>query len=476
MALCTISGTILDLTGDPVANQVITFDSQRTQVVGADIIPPTIVSTTTDANGVMTPISLTQGVYIQVNIGELVPFTTFVPFSTTTTFAVIASLVPQAPVTSPVLGGLGFISSAAPALSAAAQGTIYLDSTSFDFRGSQNGGAYDSFVQANRTQTLTNKTLTSPVITGATLTGTFTGTFISGSANPATAGILRLANAEGAQSRNAANNANLILLLADASNRTVVGNATAAMLLQSSGLFLLNGTTSATPGFKQVGATIQTRLGDDSGFANATVGDLLRLGGTAATEVAWKRSTTTLQARLADDSAFANVTVGNLLRIGGTSATEVALKRSTTTIQFRLADDSGYASALIKDVGFNRVFSTISTPVAASDFALSAGWGNTATKNVSTLSKDSCGELAILCQGSGIAANPDVTLTFKDGTWNEIPFVQVTPSTNASVTNGSWVVGNVTATTVVFRWFSPTSTLPTSGQTYTFQYMCMGTS
>lgn len=85
-ATSTISGTLFLPDGSTAAaNTVITFDSQKTQTVGGETVQRQIVATETDANGAITPISLAQGLVVQVQIGNAASTTAIVPFSGSTT-------------------------------------------------------------------------------------------------------------------------------------------------------------------------------------------------------------------------------------------------------------------------------------------------------------------------------------------------------------------------------------------------------
>ncbi len=103
--------------------------------------------------------------------------------------------------------------------------------------------------------------------------------------------------------------------------------------------------------------------------------------------------------------------------------------------------------------------------LAGSDFAISAGWGATATKTVSAGSTDARGEIAILAQGGTYAANPTITLTFKDGAWPSTPF-------------GFWyIIGDAT----LLSWGMTTTTAvltfkgtPAGGTTYTLGWVVSG--
>lgn len=74
-----------------------------------------------------------------------------------------------------------------------------------------------------------------------------------------------------------------------------------------------------------------------------------------------------------------------------------------------------------------RISSTRGTAHATngSDYALSAGWGNTATAAVAVGSNDSRFQIGVTAAGTGQGANPTITLTFKDGAWPAAPFALV---------------------------------------------------
>lgn len=68
---------------------------------------------------------------------------------------------------------------------------------------------------------------------------------------------------------------------------------------------------------------------------------------------------------------------------------------------------------------------TGATALVAGDFALSAGWGDTAT--VTTISAtDQGGTFTVAATGTGQGANPTVSITFKDGAWPVAPKAIVT--------------------------------------------------
>jgi len=106
--------------------------------------------------------------------------------------------------------------------------------------------------------------------------------------------------------------------------------------------------------------------------------------------------------------------------------------------------------------------------VTTANFALSAGWGTTATVSAASGAK-SRGRFTVTSAGSGQSANPTITYTFP-GTQKFIdaPFVQLVRNGGDQITIGhSWVT---TTTTVVITWIGT----PVAAETYTFEYLLTG--
>ena len=109
------------------------------------------------------------------------------------------------------------------------------------------------------------------------------------------------------------------------------------------------------------------------------------------------------------------------------------------------------------------------TPYTASDaaIALSAGWGSTAAVSLAS-GYDSVLTFTVTPGGTGIAINPTITITFKDGTWGNAPGCLM------NQTGGNDVIGDVfvtqSATAPVFTWLAT----PTTGKTYSFTMLCPG--
>ncbi len=116
-----------------------------------------------------------------------------------------------------------------------------------------------------------------------------------------------------------------------------------------------------------------------------------------------------------------------------------------------------------------RLYST-GTAVAGTDIVADAAWGVGTTLAVVSGSTDMAGSVTVTCGGGGgLAVNPTVTLTFKDGTFTTAPKViwALTQGTGAP----AFVYTNslsATATSVVYI------ALPAIGLTYTFNWIAIG--
>jgi hypothetical protein len=144
--------------------------------------------------------------------------------------------------------------------------------------------------------------------------------------------------------------------------------------------------------------------------------------------------------------------------VGSQDSLQIFHTGSSTSKIF--AVDSG-DNTLIK-----RVKASQGTALGAGDFALSAGWGAGATVTGVTGS-DQGWQMTVTAAGTP-AANPSVTLTFKDGTWTNAPICVskmvggtggVTPLTEAPA---------ATANTLTFQG------TPVAASTYILASVCMG--
>lgn len=80
-----------------------------------------------------------------------------------------------------------------------------------------------------------------------------------------------------------------------------------------------------------------------------------------------------------------------------------------------------FAGAMTVTGGLVRIKAS-GTALVAGDFALSGGWGTTATIGTIT-GTDQAWQATVTSSGTGQAASPTITLTFHDGTWTLAPIV-----------------------------------------------------
>lgn len=92
--LSTVTGVVYRTDGSVVINGVVTFDPRIPQTVSSGVlVQPLIVSATTDGEGDLQAITLTQGLFLQVLVSDngvtYPPASGFVPYSATTTISQI---------------------------------------------------------------------------------------------------------------------------------------------------------------------------------------------------------------------------------------------------------------------------------------------------------------------------------------------------------------------------------------------------
>jgi len=128
------------------------------------------------------------------------------------------------------------------------------------------------------------------------------------------------------------------------------------------------------------------------------------------------------------------------------------------------------ASANVTGVTKSARYQSGGTSVTTSDFSIGAGWGSTATKSVSTGSKDTAGVMSVTASGVGIAANPRIIFTFKDGTFPAngavilVQHVDNDESANGGPLYHVVVKNSLTAP----QWFMVGT--PVTGHVYTFAW------
>lgn len=176
---------------------------------------------------------------------------------------------------------------------------------------------------------------------------------------------------------------------------------------------------------------------------------------------------------------------GNITLSGSTSGTTV-LKASAvaagTTLTLPAATDTLVAKATTdtltnKTLGgttpFNRLRANQGTALIAGDFALSAGWGTTASVG-SVLGTDSAFSFVVTSSGTGQGVGPTVTVTFHDGTWTNSPLcvANMGPG-NSGLT--AWIISSVSATQLVLQGTLVSGNFtPIAANTYGGTVICVG--
>lgn len=116
-----------------------------------------------------------------------------------------------------------------------------------------------------------------------------------------------------------------------------------------------------------------------------------------------------------------------------------------------------------------RLVANAGTAIVAGDFTLSAGFGTTRSISaVTSGTRDMRGQFQVTSAGAGQAANPTITLTFKDGTFPAAPFAMVLRNGGSQPTvQTTW---STTATTLVITFVGT----PVAAEVYGYNFMVMG--
>jgi len=143
------------------------------------------------------------------------------------------------------------------------------------------------------------------------------------------------------------------------SGKVVIGGGTPFLAI--------GGTSSSFPGLKQVGASLQARLADDSGNANITAASYFVGGSTGSVIGNASDGVITLTNNAVN--GFGR------LQFGGTTSSFPALKQSGALIQFRLADDSGFAALTASTVNLSASLAGTSPLIFVANPTISSGFG-----------------------------------------------------------------------------------------------------
>lgn len=117
-------------------------------------------------------------------------------------------------------------------------------------------------------------------------------------------------------------------------------------------------------------------------------------------------------------------------------------------------------------IGASRIYTDLGTLPTAGAFALSAGWGTTATlSSVTAGSNDMRGRVTVTSNGTGQAAAPTVTYTFVNGTFGAAPFFHTRMNGGTGATQT--IFSSSTATTLVMTF----NATPVAGLTYVLEWV-----
>lgn len=109
------------------------------------------------------------------------------------------------------------------------------------------------------------------------------------------------------------------------------------------------------------------------------------------------------------------------------------------------------------------------TATAAGDWTPSAEWGTTAVVN-SASGYDGAGFVKVTSNGMGITLDPELTITFKDGTWTNAPTATAVISDTDDVNCPAGVKVTATATTLKIKMRGT----PAAGKFYQYSYQVTG--
>lgn len=132
------------------------------------------------------------------------------------------------------------------------------------------------------------------------------------------------------------------------------------------------------------------------------------------------------------------------------------------------ANRLGWYVASNDDFHSSRPVADQGTATTAGQFALSSGFGSTASVAVASGSNDARGQITVSSSGTGQAANPTVTYTFKDGAYSAAPFILVRRNGGNQPAVDVTVVTTATIATITFNG------TPVAGDTYTIAWHTEG--
>jgi hypothetical protein len=159
------------------------------------------------------------------------------------------------------------------------------------------------------------------------------------------------------------------------------------------------------------------------------------------------------------------------------SITHLWAAKNNNGSAYNLVGDTTSQALTNKTLGgttpYNRIRANQGTALVAGDFALSAGWGTTASVG-SVLGTDSAFSFVVTSSGTGQGVGPTVTITFHDGTWTNSPLcvANMGPG-NSGLT--AWLISSVSATQLVLQGTLVSGNFtPIAANTYGGTVICVG--
>jgi hypothetical protein len=150
---------------------------------------------------------------------------------------------------------------------------------------------------------------------------------------------------------------------------------------------------------------------------------------------------------------------------GGAALNQGMYETSNGDILFTNLDNSTLTASIGYSgyFSYNRAFSQFGSAVVSGDFALSGGWGATASI-ASVRGDDALAQVQVTANGAGIAANPNIAFTFHDGTFGSPAAISMVSrcDANSPQTGNLWIASasNTTSVTIFFLG------TPVAGNTY----------
>lgn len=161
---------------------------------------------------------------------------------------------------------------------------------------------------------------------------------------------------------------------------------------------------------------------------------------------------------------------GSLSATTSMSAGTSVAASTTVTAGTGVTSTTGNVQATAGNFVGKRLVTTQGTAIVSGDFALSAGWGDTATITFGPGGRVHHGQMGVTANGAGIAANPQITFTFPDGAFDESPHYVVCRRERVAPVDAYWRIFSHSTTAVIFEFVGT----PVAGSEYSLSYVGIG--